>query len=98
MSYGTYVTVEHYYNHIIVGSKVELQQQLSEARADLAKAKGTILALCVATPKDICPSDQDPIIYINESFERLWEEIQDIEYRINALVDIADGWDTKEEG
>ena len=55
------------------------------------------LALCMATPKDICPSDDTPEHYMSERVGELRELVEMYESEISAYCDIEEGWETKEE-
>ena len=97
MSSGTSVTVERYYNHYHLHSLEQLREEREDSKKKLEEVWGQILALCMATPKDICPTDEEPEHYISERIESLRELVEMYEGEIAAYCDIEEGWETKEE-
>lgn len=97
MSSGTLVKVERYYNRFHLHSLDELREEREKAIKELETYWGQILALVLATPKDICPEADEPASYVSQMLAKLREEIDECNYRIQAYSDIEDGWETKEE-
>ena len=98
MSYGTSVTVEHYFNRYHYESKQQLIDDIAEAKADLAKAQEAINHLAFANPRDLTPEGENPVYYIIGLLNDLWETYHDADFHLSALETILEGWDTKEEG
>ena len=96
MSSGTLVKIERYYNRFHLHSLEELRDQREQAIKEQEKVWASILALCMATPKDITPDDEDPATYITEILKGYREMLDDIDYHIQAYSDIEEGWETKE--
>ena len=97
MSSGTLVKIERYYNRFHMHSLEELRDQREQAIKESEKVWASILALCMATPKDITAKDEDPATYITELLQGYREMLDEIDYHIQAYHDIEQGWDTKEE-
>ena len=97
MSSGTLVKVERYYNRYHLRSLEELRDQREQAIKESEKVWASILALCMATPKDITPKDEDPANYMTELLSGYREMLDEIDYHIQAYHDIEEGWETKEE-
>lgn len=97
MSSGTKVKIQRYYNRFHMHSLEELREQREQAIKESEKVWASILALCMATPKDITPDGEDPATYITEILKGYREMLDDIDYHIQAYYDIEEGWETKEE-
>lgn len=97
MSSGTLVKIERYYNRFHMHSLEELRDQREQAIKEREKVWASILALCMATPKDITPDGEDPATYITEILKGYREMLDEIDYHIQAYHDIEAGWETKEE-
>ena len=97
MSSGTYVKVERYYNRHHYKSIEEIDENIMQATKDVAAVWADILSMCVATPKDITPTNEEPMLYVTERLKYLRECLEDAEYKLQALHDIKDGWETREE-
>lgn len=97
MSSGTLITVEHYFNRYHYQSKEQLIDDIAKAKADLAKAQAAINHLAYATPRDITPAEDTPVIYIADLLNDLWETYRDADFHLSALETILEGWDTKQE-
>lgn len=97
MSSGTRVTVTRYYNHYHFRTKEELAEEERKSNIKLAKCKEAIFALCLATPRDITPQGEDPVAYMRESFNEAWDAYFDESYHNQALYEIEEGWETREE-
>jgi len=97
MSSGTLVKVERYYNRHHYGSIAEIDERIITATKERDDVWASILALCMATPRDITPDGEDPVQYVNERLADLRELLGDAEYNLQALHDIRDGWETREE-
>lgn len=97
MSSGTFIKVKRYYKHYHYKDKELLKEDISTAKIKLEQAKASLLALSMATPKDLTPDGEDPCDYIEICFNRKFEEYIEADYNLFALQDILDGWETKEE-
>lgn len=97
MSSGTSVTIKRYYNHYHLNSLEQLREEREDSKKKLEEVWGQILALAMATPKDICPSDDTPEHYMSERVGELRELIEMYESEISAYCDIEEGWETREE-
>lgn len=47
--------------------------------------KEKLLALAMATPKDITPDGADPMEHVKLTFDELWNELQDETFQLHAL-------------
>ena len=94
------VKVEHYFNRYIYETKEHLQDDINKAIQLREQAKQAILALCMATPRDITPNDSSmtPVDAMTEEFNAAWEVYEDADQHLFALNTILEGWDTKVEG
>lgn len=97
MSSGTSVTIDRYYNRYHLNSLEQLREEREDSKKKLEEVWGQILALAMATPKDICPADDEPEHYISERIEALRELVEIYEGEIEAYNDIEEGWETREE-
>ena len=97
MSSGTKVTVERYYNRHHYHSIAEIDELINEKNKLIEQRWGEILSLCTATPKDITPTGEEPLSYVTSLLAELRLLIDGYEYDLQALCDIKDGWETKEE-
>ena len=97
MSSGTLVKIERYYNRYHLHSLEQLREERDDSKKNLEETWAQILALCMATPKDICPKDDDPEHYMSERVGELRELVEMYESEISAYCDIEEGWETKEE-
>ena len=97
MSSGTLVKIKRYYNRYHLHSIEELLDLREQAYKECEKVWASILALCMATPKDITPDGEDPATYIAERLMGYREWLNEVECKIQAYNDIEQGWETKEE-
>lgn len=58
-------------------SATQLKEDIAKKEADISYYKERLLALAMATPKDIAPNGEDPFEYVKQMFDELWDEIQD---------------------
>lgn len=58
-------------------SATQLKEDIAKKEADINYYKERLLALAMATPKDIAPQGEDPFEYVKQMFDELWDEIQD---------------------
>lgn len=97
MSSGTLVKIERYYNRYHLHSLEQLREERDDSKKKLEEVWAQILALAMATPKDICPDDDTPEHYMGERIEALRELVEMYEGEIEAYNDIEEGWETREE-
>lgn len=97
MSSGTLVKIERYHNRYHLHSLEQLREEREDSKKKLEEVWGQILALAMATPKDICHADDEPEHYISERIEALRELVEIYEGEIEAYNDIEEGWETREE-
>lgn len=76
----------------------EFLNDKEETSADIARVKNEIKQLCLCTPKDLFPTDQDGDTYyhINERIDELFDELNDLEWKmskINLIQTILDDWE-----
>lgn len=95
---GTLIKVRDpkiYFDNIDINSTTQVESKQKEVEKEIIKLKGKILSLALATPKDITPSDNDPIDYIsdnlNETLDNLCENIYDL-HTIDTIEGILDKW------
>lgn len=55
----------------------QLTEDIAKKEADINYYKERLLALAMATPKDIAPQGEDPFEFVKQMFDELWDEIQD---------------------
>lgn len=58
-------------------SATQLTEDIAKKEADISYYKERLLALVMATPKDIAPNGEAPYEYVKQMFDELWDEIQD---------------------
>ena len=57
-------------------SATQLKEDIAKKEADISYYKERLLALTMATPKDIAPNGEAPYEYVKQMFDELWDEIQ----------------------
>ncbi len=90
-----------YFNHFVYHSKEEAEGILTDNVANLGKIKARILGICLATPKDITPSNddgQDPLWYIEREMDYIEESLDDCLRSIRVAKLVIKYWDGHEEG
>ena len=95
-----------FFNHYVYRSKEEAQAVLDENIQDLIKLKSRILGICLATPIDITPRDQEqysdgheePVEYIGREMEYLEETLNDCLRSIYIAKITIKYWDGHKEG
>lgn len=99
MSSGTRITVCRYYNGHHYYSVEDIDDHINEYKERIEQTWSEILALCVATPNHIVPSNtgEEPLSYIINVLEEKRGYLDFLNEKLNALYDIRDGWDTREE-
>lgn len=81
------VKIEHEYK-----TEQQVEYLLQDRIQNQIDVHGRILALCTATPKDICPPDQDPYIYIQSTIRDLLDEFSEEVKEAQKLILIRDAW------
>lgn len=74
-------------------NSTRLKADIAKKEADVAYYKERLLAMCMATPKDITPKDDNPIEHIHFSFIDLWEALQDEMFALGDLYTIQNNED-----
>ena len=95
-----------YFNRFIYHSEWEAKNLVEENTQELLKIKGKILALCLATPIDITPRDQEqyvdgheePLCYLERELDALEEGLDDCLRTIYVAKIVAKYWDGHKEG
>lgn len=77
--HGAWVGGYEFSNH------ATLMEDIAKKEADISYYKERLLALVMATPKDIAPQGEDPFEYVKQMFDELWDEIQDDTFQLHAL-------------
>lgn len=77
--HGAWVGGYEFSNH------ATLMEDIAKKEADISYYKERLLALVMATPKDIAPQGEDPFEYVKQMFDELWDEIQDETFLLHAL-------------
>lgn len=76
-----------------VVSSVGARNKAEESERDREKLKSKLLALALATPRDITPLDESPLSYVTETFNEIWEDLWDAfinDYVYTVIADDAD--------
>lgn len=99
MSSGTRVTVTRYYNHHHYHSLEEIDEIIVETKEQVSETWGEIFALCASTPNDIIPLGKGiiPLEFVKKRLDELREYLNYLNDKLDALFDIKDGWETREE-
>lgn len=95
-----------YFNRFVYSSQYEAESLVEENTQELMKLKGRILGMCLATPIDITPRDQEkysdgheePLYYIDRELNYLEESLDDCLRTIYVAKITAKYWDGHEEG
>ena len=97
MSSGTLVKIKRYFNYYHYSSLETLNNDIKDAIKARECAKASLLALAMATPRDITPDGEIPIEHIEGCFNNAFDVYNDADAHLSALYDIKDGWETREE-
>lgn len=62
-----------------------LKEDIAKREADVAYYKERLLALVMATPRDITPDGDDPMEHVKLTFDELWDELQDELFRLSDM-------------
>ena len=63
----------------------QLTEDIARTESFISWYKERLLALAMATPKDITPEGADPLEHVKLTFDELWDEIQDKTFQLHAL-------------
>ena len=69
-------------------SATQLKEDIAKKEADISYYKERLLALAMATPKDIAPNGEDPFEYVKQMFDELWNEIQDETFALGNMYTV----------
>lgn len=69
-------------------NKARLESDIREMESDVNYYKQRLLAMCCATPKDITPKGDEPLRFVTQEFDEMWDELQDIMFRLSDLYTI----------
>lgn len=78
--------------------KAQLESDIKSMEADVNYYKQRLLAMSCATPKDITPENREPLQYVEEEFEEVWDELQDRLFRLGDLYTIQLNEDCIDDG
>ena len=62
-----------------------LKEDIAKKENDVLWYKEKLLALAMATPKDITPDGSDPLEHVKLTFDELWDELQDELFRLSDM-------------
>ena len=62
-----------------------LKEDIARKENDVLWYKEKLLALAMATPKDITPDGADPLEHVKLTFDELWDELQDELFRLSDM-------------
>ena len=65
--------------------KDTLQRDIDKKEADVNCCKEELLALAMATPKDITSKGADPFEYVKMKFDEIFDELQEHLFQLHAL-------------
>lgn len=65
-----------------------LKEDIAKHEADVAYYKERLLALVMATPKDITPDGDDPMEHVKQTFDEIWGELRDLLFRLSDLYTV----------
>jgi len=66
-------------------SATQLKEDIAKKENDVLWYKEKLLALAMATPKDITPDGADPLEHVKLTFDELWDELQDELFRLSDM-------------
>lgn len=95
---GTLIKVRDpfiYFDNVNINSSKEVESKERNIEKEISELKGKILSLVLSTPKDITPSDCNPIDYLTENLNELLEDFSDTIYdrtTLDIIENIIDGW------
>lgn len=76
-----------------VSTIAQARSYAQQAEAERNELKQELWGLVMATPRDIAPSNEDPITNIKERFNSIWEDLWDAfvdDYKYTAIADDAE--------
>lgn len=79
-------------------NKSQLESDIKSMEADVNYYRQRLLAMCCATPKDITPKDGDPLQYVEQEFEEVWDVLQEWMFRLSDLYTIQLNEDCIDDG
>lgn len=62
-----------------------LKEDIAKKENDVLWYKEKLLALAMATPKDITPDGDDPLEHVKLTFDELWDELQDELFHLSDM-------------
>lgn len=66
-------------------SDAQLKEDIARKENDVMWYKEKLLAMAMATPKDITPGGDDPLEHVKLAFDELWDEVHDELFRLSDL-------------
>lgn len=96
MGWGTQFNAEIYISKEIYHTKYDVESEIKDLEEWITKLKAKIMALALATPRDIVPHDNDPvdpIFYVTNEIENLFESLEEDHYKLYKLRLLLDNWD-----
>lgn len=65
-----------------------LMEDIKQAENDLAQCTAQLMALVCVTPSDVTPVGEDPLVYMQSSFDDWWADAQVAIYRLGTLYTV----------
>lgn len=100
MGWGTQFKADIFISKELYHTKYEVEDEISDKESWIAKCKAKLLALALATPRDITPHNSDsddPIWYVTKEVDYALESIEESEYKLFKLRLLLEHWEEKED-
>ena len=85
-----------YFDNVNIESVVQVEDSQHSVSQEITKLKGKLLALALATPKDITPNDEDsPVDFVTERVNELFGDLSDAmfdSFSLDIIERIIDAW------
>lgn len=98
-NYGTLIRLREpklYFDNVNIESVTQVEDSQHFVSQEITKLKGKLLALALATPKDITPNDEDsPVDFVTERVNELFGDLSDTmfdSFSLDIIERIIDDW------
>lgn len=98
MSEGTLIKPRYpslYFDNVNISSVKSAEMKSEVLDREMTKLQNKLLSLTLATPKDITPTDEDPVEYITEKVNEIFDEMYDVAkdyHTVQFIISILDTW------
>lgn len=81
-------------NHVIFGSREQLEEFIDDKKSTIDYCKQKLHSYVLMTePKKFIPDEYDPVVYLNNEFNELWEMLDESMYWLAFAQRLLRFWD-----